>query len=112
MAQNEEPTRRATLIEITWFSPEQSGPYPLETAARLTATAPGLILRYLRLRLIESHSGEGEQLLFDDRAIYRLRLIGRLRTELGIGRQALPFVFDLIDRIEQLEHELRFLRRP
>jgi chaperone modulatory protein CbpM len=47
---------------------------------------------------------------FDVAAIARLRIVGRLRGDLGINLPGIAVVLDLLERIEVLQRELRNLR--
>ena len=87
--------------------------YSLETTAELAEVHPDLILYYHQLGLLDSaHVTESAEVMFDDNAVYELRRIEHYRRHLGVNRQALPLVLNLLREVERLEAELRFLRGP
>ena len=48
---------------------------------------------------------------FSERAVFRINKILRLKNELGIDMNSMEIVLNLLDRIEELETELKLFRR-
>jgi MerR family transcriptional regulator/heat shock protein HspR len=84
--------RRATYIE-------------LEAAARLANLPPARVRRYVRIGLVTPAQVEGQQALFDDGEIARLRRIRRLGEDLGLNIAGIEVALRLIDQIEALQRE-------
>ncbi|GIJ49578.1 hypothetical protein Val02_64640 [Virgisporangium aliadipatigenens] len=87
--------------------PERSRRLDLESFARDAGVHPELIRRLVILGLLEPHRDGTGTLFF---ARYQLRdvsRIQRLRAGLGINYTALGVVIDLLDRIADLERQLR-----
>jgi DNA-binding transcriptional MerR regulator len=81
----------------------------IEELGRLVDLHPDLLQRYLVYGLIDPET-ETPCLLFADAAIVRIRKIQRLRSDLGLNLAGCGVVLDLLDRIEELEREIRYLR--
>jgi MerR family transcriptional regulator/heat shock protein HspR len=84
--------RRATYIE-------------LEAAARMANLPPARVRRYVRIGLVRPAQVEGQEALFDDGEIARLRRIRRLGEDLGLNIAGIEVVLRLIDQIEALQRE-------
>jgi DNA-binding transcriptional MerR regulator len=82
----------------------------LEALASRAGLHPGLVERYIEFGLIEPIDWEGERLLFDPSCIPRLRMIGRLRTSLGINLTGIGVILDLLEKIHALKLENEILR--
>ena len=59
----------------------------------------------------ESRSGWEPKLLFPETAVPRIWRIMRLRRDLGINWSGIGVVLDLLDKIEELEREIAWLRK-
>ena len=79
----------------------------LEDVARRCGVHPQLIDRFVALSLVEARRDESGRLWFDSRAPATVARAQRLHAGLGLNYAALGLVLDLLDRIEQLEAELR-----
>jgi chaperone modulatory protein CbpM len=86
-----ERTRSLTLVELA----DRCG-CQLELAERL-----------FRIGLLDTENGLPDHPLFEEDQLFRLRRALRLKRDLGLNIDALPLVLDLLDRIEELEEELR-----
>jgi DNA-binding transcriptional MerR regulator len=86
--------------------------YDLHAAAALAGVRPELLRHYCRTGLLGRRRADASNPTFDDDALYEVRRIERLRTEYGLTRRALPLVCELWRRVERLQVEVRFLRRP
>lgn len=84
----------------------------LNELARLCRCHPELVERLARFGLIEPVDEREETPLFPRSSIHRLRRALRLRRDLGLNANALSLVLDLLDRIEDLETELKRLKPP
>jgi chaperone modulatory protein CbpM len=87
--------------------PERSRRLDLESFARDAGVHPELIRRLVILGLLEPHRDSAGRLSFTR---YQLREVGRiqrLHAGLGINYTALGLVIDLLDRIADLERQLR-----
>jgi len=85
--------------------------YTLEVVERITHISRDRILIFEQRGLIRPaavHAGEPR---FDDAALLRLRRLALLLSEYGLNDQALQHVAALIDEVERLREEIRFLRR-
>ncbi len=84
--------------------------YVLETEEMVPVNSlnldPGLLETLNDLGIIEK-TGEEEVLLRDVRRIYRAL---RLKNCLDVDYSGAAIILDLLDRIEELEHELRRVR--
>ena len=63
--------------------------------------------RLFRLGLLDPENALPDHPLFEENQLFRLRRALRLKRDLGLNVDALPVVLDLLDRIEELEEELR-----
>ncbi|MBW1980042.1 MAG: hypothetical protein JRJ12_02370 [Deltaproteobacteria bacterium] len=70
---------------------------------------PDMIRVFIRWGLLEPAVEEPEQ-LFPDTLVPRIWKIIRLRRDLGINLAGIGLVLDLLDRIEELERELAWVR--
>jgi DNA-binding transcriptional MerR regulator len=85
--------------------------HDLETVAGLTGVARREILVYCRSGLVSVEgSVETEELFFDDEALYRIRRIEEMRTEQGINLAGIRMIFELLNEVQRLREEMRFLR--
>ena len=82
----------------------------LDDLSRLVDLHPQMVLRLVDLGLVDPEVGEPEW-LFQDTAVPRIRKIKRLHRDLGINWAGIGVVLDLLDRIDDLEREIAWLRR-
>jgi DNA-binding transcriptional MerR regulator len=86
--------------------------YTLETVERITRISKDRILVYQRHGIITAvSSSPPEEPRFDDEAVHRLRRIAVLLSEYGVNERGVLALASLIDEVERLRRELRFLRR-
>jgi len=101
------------LQALELFQPEPGVLYSLDATARLAGITRRSILIYCRAGLvrpvIQPPYGVME---FTEEAIYTLRRIEYLRTAHGLDLAWIKTMFDLLDEVERLRAELRFLRNP
>ncbi|MCB2215245.1 chaperone modulator CbpM [Desulfofustis glycolicus] len=81
----------------------------IEELGRLVDVHPDLLQRFVVYGLIDPEIDK-PCLLFADRAIVRIRKIQRLRGDLGLNLAGCGVVLDLLDRIDDLEREIHYLR--
>jgi chaperone modulatory protein CbpM len=82
----------------------------LDTLARSAGLHPALVERFVEFGLLEPAEREGPQLIFEGAAVLRLRMIERLRSEMGINLAGIAVVLDLLDRLHDLQSENERLR--
>lgn len=83
------------------------------TKAELSAATglhPAMIERFVEFGLIEPARRAGAQLLFYPSAVLRVRMIQRLRRDVGVNISSLGVVLDLIDKIWELKRENELLK--
>ena len=85
--------------------------YTIETVERITHISKDRILVYHRYGLITAVSSTPpEEPRFDDEAVHKLRRIAQLLTEYGVNERGVVALASLIDEVERLRREVRFLR--
>lgn len=85
--------------------------YSLATAAHLAGVHPEMLRYYCQLGLFgEAPTRKGDELVFDDDALYELRRFEQYRQKHQIKRSTLRLICRLWQQVERLETELRFLR--
>jgi DNA-binding transcriptional MerR regulator len=91
---------------------ESGAVYTIETLERITRISRDRIILYYRFGLVSPapHAGERD-LAFDEKAIHQLRRIAFLVSEYGINQEGLKMVSSLLEEVEKLREEVRFLRR-
>jgi DNA-binding transcriptional MerR regulator len=85
--------------------------YTIDVVARITHIPEDEIVVYYRsgfVTPIEAH--DEKRLVFDERAVLQLRRIAFLLSEYQINREGLKMVAGLLDEVERLREEVRFLR--
>jgi hypothetical protein len=82
----------------------------LEAFSRETGLHPELIIRLVRLGLLDATLDARGDIGFDKSEVARAARIQRLRAGLSLNYASLGLVLDLLDRIDVLEAALR--RRP
>lgn len=86
--------------------------YTLEVAAQLVDVHPDRIRYYYQIGLLRRARVQNENdPVFDDNALYELRRIEHYRQHHGVNLHALPLIVDLLNEVERLRDELRFLRQ-
>ena len=99
---------RFTIV-TTEENPE--GVFDLERASDLSGLHPEMILEFIRAGLVHVRKPEpaGDP-QFDEVGITRLRQIERMRRKERMSLRTLCLILHLLDRIEELDGELRLLR--
>ena len=83
----------------------------LEGLAACTGVHPALIRYFVEYGLLEPVAHTGTQWLFDTACIARLRMIERLRRDLGANLAGIAVILDLLDRLTTLQREVEQWRR-
>ena len=112
MKKKHSPARPACLSVVV-FQPQPNVFYSLDTAAHLAGVTRRSLLIYCRSGIvrpvIQPLYGMME---FTEEAIYAVRRIERLRTVYDLDMTCIKTIFDLLDEVERMRTELRFLRNP
>ena len=98
---------RAPII-LSRIEPEQ---LTLEGLAACAGVHPALIEYFVEYGLIEPVTRTGTQWLFDTACLARLRMIERLRRDLGANLAGIAVILDLRDRLTTLQREVEQWRR-
>jgi MerR HTH family regulatory protein len=100
------------MSEAEDFPPDVAGAeYTVETVARITRIPEEEIIIFVRAGYVSPlPSGNQADLLFDEEAVHQLRRLAFLLSEYGINRDGLRMISALIDEVERLREEVRFLR--
>jgi len=81
----------------------------IDELGRVVDLHPELLHRYVVFGLIDPEIDQPEPLFSDD-IVSRIAKIERLRHDLGVNLAGCGLVLDLLERIDQLEDEIRLLR--
>ncbi len=81
----------------------------IDELGRLVDLHPDILQRFVVFGLIDPEIDDPGP-LFGEAMVIRVRKIKRLRADLGINLAGCGLVLDLLDRIEELEDEIRYLR--
>ena len=82
----------------------------LDTVASCAGIHPTLVERFLEWSLIEPVGWAGPSPLFDVSVVPRLRIIERLRGDLGVNLAGIAVILEMTDRLRALEWENDQLR--
>jgi len=93
------------------FQPEPGALYSLDATARLAGIPRRSVLVYCRAGLVRPVIQQPYGVIeFTEEAIYALRRVEYLRTVHGLDLTWIKTIFNLLDEVERLRAELRFLR--
>ena len=93
------------------FQPKPDVLYSLDRAAQIAGVPRRSILMYCRAGFVKSVSQPPYGVMvFTEEAIHTVRRIEHVRALHGIDLALIKTMFDLIDEVEHLRSELRFLR--
>ena len=107
----ESRTLQLARIRLHVYSPPADERFDLEGLASLGDVHPVLIRQYVQLGLLDPVAGDsGPAWQFDDRSLYVLRKIQRLRRELGVNVNGVGIILELQRQIEDLQGELAMAR--
>lgn len=100
------PAARGRPSERTrWAQPPDR--LDLDTFARACALHPDLVRRLVALGLLEPERDAAGRLWFRPGEVATAARIQRLRAGLNVNYAAVGIVLDLLDRVDELERELR-----
>ena len=100
-------------LAMELFQPQPNVLYSLDATAHLAGVPRRSILIYCRAGLVRPVVQPPYGVMeFTEEAIYTLRRIEHLRTVHGLDLDWIKTLFDLLDEVERLRAELRFLRNP
>ena len=98
-------------LALELFQPKPNVFYSLDAAAHLAGVPRRSILIYCRAGLVRPVLQPPYEVMeFTEEAIHTIRQIEHLRAVHGVGLTWLKAMFDLLDEVEHLRAELRFLR--
>ena len=83
----------------------------LEGLAACAGVHPALIEYFVEYGLLEPSARTGRQWLFDAACLARLRMIERLRRDLGANLAGIAVILDLLDRLTTLQREVEQWRK-
>lgn len=96
---------------VVGFNATRPSGYSLEDAARLADMHPEMLRFYCQQGLFgEQLARPGNDLIFDDDALYELRRFGHYRRHHGVNRKSFRLIAKLSREVERLQNEIRFLR--
>jgi hypothetical protein len=104
--------RRRTLSLVLRRQSKDTRVATLEALAREAGMHPELVLRLVRLGLVEPVGGTAQEPLFASDAAARLARAARLRRDVGIDYAGAVLASELLARIELLERRLRRYETP
>ena len=100
-----------TDLSIEVFQPRPNGLYSLDATAQLAGVSHRSLLIYWRAGFVTPIVQPPYGVLeFTEEAVYTLRRIERMRADHGLDLAWLKTMVDLLDEVERLRTELRFLR--
>ncbi|BCS51890.1 MerR family transcriptional regulator [Geobacter sp. SVR] len=98
-------------MSLELFQPKPDLLYSLDAAARIAGVPRRSILIYCRAGFIRSvFQPPYGVMAFTEEAIYTVRRIEHVRSCHGLDLAMIKTVFELIEEVERLRSELRFLR--
>jgi DNA-binding transcriptional MerR regulator len=104
-----EETSPTFALEL--FQPGPNVVYTLDVTAHLAGVPRRSILAYYRAGLVRPvFQPPYGVMTFTEEAIYTVRRIEHVRTARGADVALIKTVFDLVDEVERLRAEVRFLR--
>lgn len=95
-----------TIRQDIILHPTVLGTFTLESLAEITGMPLELLRLFVDHGLIEPVVQDKMELRFESACVTRLRVIGRLRRDLGINLPGIAAVLDLLDRVQSLQREL------
>ncbi|MEA3208477.1 MAG: MerR family transcriptional regulator, heat shock protein HspR [Chthoniobacter sp.] len=96
---------------IQLFEPDPNILYTIDATAHLANVPRHTILVYYKHGLVAPVMDEDGAYHFNDDAIRMLRRIEYLRVTCGLNLPGIKLALDLMNEVERLQAEVRFLRR-
>ena len=101
-----------TPMSLEVFQPKPNTLYSLDTAAHIAGVPRRSILIYCRAGFVRTvFQPPYGVMAFTEEAIHTVRRIEHVRTRHGLDLALIKTMFDLIEEVERLRSELRFLRQ-
>lgn len=98
-------------VQIELHDPQPGVLYNLDGVVHLTGVSRRSVLLYCKSGLVRAQEDPNiGTLVFDDEAIFTIRRVEYLRSHRGINLDGIRMIFDLMNEVRRLEHEMRFLR--
>jgi hypothetical protein len=106
-------TAHGSLNVVSWHAPDPPGaPLELQALAREAGLHPEVVLRLVRLGLLEPVSPAARPPRFPRDAAALLARAARLRRDLGLNYAGAVLACELLVRIDELEARLRRYESP
>ncbi len=100
-----------TTLAIELFQPDPNVLYSLDALAHLADVSRRSILVYCRAGLLQPVFQEPYDVMaFTEEAVHTVRRIQHVRAVHGIDVAWIKVMFDLLDEVDSLRAEVRFLR--
>ena len=97
---------------VQLFEPDPGAAYTIEAVGQITRMPRREILIYYKHGLLSTVTdSEHGGYYFDDEAIRALRRIEYLHHTRGINLEGIKIIFHLMNEVERMRSELRFLRQ-
>ncbi len=104
-------TEEFPVRALQLFEPDSESVYTIESAANLAHVGRRRILVYYKRGLLSPVvDPECGGYYFNDEGIRALRRIQHMHSDLGINLAGIKIIFDLLNEVERLRNEVRFLR--
>jgi DNA-binding transcriptional MerR regulator len=94
---------------MNMISPDPHHLHPLEVVIRMTGSSRRKIVFYCRKGIV-TPAAEEDSWHFDEETVMRLRHIEILRQQHRMNWAAIQTIISLLDEVENLREELRFMR--
>lgn len=102
---------RPASLSIEVYQPQPNVLYSLDVAAHLAGVPRRSVLIYCRARLVRPvFQPPYGVMAFTEETIHTVRQIENVRAVHGLDLAWLKTIFDLLDEVERLRAEVRFLR--
>jgi len=88
----------------------KEGLLSIDDLAEICSLHPDLILRFREIGLITPAVELFDEPYFSNDTIMRLKKIYRLRRDLGVNLIGIEIILNLLDEMEDLRREIRYLR--
>ncbi len=96
---------------ITGIVIQRESPLTLEELAQAVHLKADIIIEMVEYRLLQPRGKSPENWQFDDICLKRAKTAASFYRDLEINLSGVAIVVDLLERIEQLEQQLRILER-
>jgi DNA-binding transcriptional MerR regulator len=105
-------TEEVSVRALQRFEPDSEAVYTIEAAAHLAHTGRRRILVYYKHGLVSPVvSPECGGYYFNDEGIRALRRLEYLQSDRGINLAGTRIIVELLDEVDRLRDEVRFLRQ-